>query len=120
MPPSAQGLIGPCDLVGDAMRDARGEAAGFRGLGEVVPRADPAPPETLLRPVAHTGDVDERLAQHRRPRSRRARDSPCGEVREGAEKPYSRGPDGRACSRSGTATDSLESGSWRRPTVPSR
>src|SRR5256712_610795 len=102
MPPSPQGLIRPCDLVGDAMRDARGETAGFRSLGEIIPRTDPAPPETLLGSVAHAGDVDERLAQHRRPRSRRARDSPCWEVREGAEKPYSRGRDGRACSKSGS------------------
>src|SRR3989442_13702475 len=68
MPPSAQGLIRPADLVGDAMRDASRQPTGFRSLREIVPRADSAPPETLLRSVAHAGDVDERLAQHPRPR----------------------------------------------------
>src|SRR3989442_15890261 len=68
MPPSAQGLIRPADLVGDAMRDASRQPTGFRSLREIVPRADSAPPETLLCSVAHAGDVDERLAQHPRPR----------------------------------------------------
>src|SRR2546427_13235981 len=113
MPPSPQGLIRPCDLVGDAMRDARGETAGFRSLGEIVPRPDTAPPQTLLGSVTHAGDVDERLAQHRRPRSRRARDSPCGEEREGAAQPCSRAPDRRAYFKCGAAMNSRESRAWK-------
>src|SRR5207247_10778300 len=59
----------------------RADEGGPASVGELVPRVDPGPPESFLRAVPHSVDVDEGLPDHPRCPSRKPSPYPLG--REG-------------------------------------
>src|SRR2546428_5658864 len=69
MPPSAQRLRGPRELVLNPVPEFEGKPSWPTRRRKVVPRSDPHPPQPFLGPVADARDMDERFAQHPRDRN---------------------------------------------------
>src|SRR3989454_4676233 len=69
MPPSAQRLRGPRELVLNPVPEFEGKPSWPTRRRKVVPRSDPHPPQPFLGPVADARDMDERFAQHPRHRN---------------------------------------------------
>jgi len=117
MAASVQRLHRSLELRLDPFPEARSDPRRHSAGHDIVPSTDAGPPQTLFRPIADAGDVDERFLEHPGNTSWPRRDIPCGEVAEPRKSTYSKRSHGRACSRCGTATDSPASGRWIRATV---